>query len=90
MIDDLLMLLRSVLEARKRVMIEVNISNEQLEGLVKILPCMREPTISMLHGGDGFAIKVAVPCAELPLVIPQIKAQGGTDIVVTRLAQIIP
>jgi ATP phosphoribosyltransferase len=88
-IDDLILLLKSVLEARRRVMLEVNVSPEALEAIVKILPCMREPTISTLHGGGGFAIKAAVPCADLPHVIPKIKAHGGTDIVVTRLAQII-
>lgn len=88
-IDDLLLLLKSVLEARRRVMVEVNVSQDQLEALVKVLPCMREPTISTLHGGGGYAIKSAVPCKDLPLIIPQIKALGGTDIVVTRLAQII-
>lgn len=88
-IDDLLLLLKSVLEARRRVMVEVNVSQDSLEAIVEVLPCMREPTISTLHGGGGFAIKSAVPCKDLPLIIPQIKALGGTDIVVTRLAQII-
>lgn len=88
-IDRLVLLLRSVLDARQRVMLEVNVTAERLEALCAVLPCMREPTISTLHGGAGYAVKAAVPRADLPLLVPRIKAQGGTDIVVTALAQIV-
>jgi ATP phosphoribosyltransferase-like protein len=89
-IDRLAMLLRSVLDARRRVMLEVNVGAGSLEAVVAALPCMREPTISTLHGGAGYAVKAAVPRDELPVLIPEIKARGGTDIVVTQLSQIIP
>ncbi len=89
-VDKLVMLLRSVLEARQRVMLEVNVSADDLEAVVEALPCMREPTISTLHGSAGYAVKAAVPRKELPLVIPVLKSKGGTDIVVTDLAQIVP
>jgi len=89
-IERLAMLLRSVLEARMRVMLEVNVSRAALESVVAVLPCMREPTISTLHGNAGFAVKAAVPRKALPLLIPEIKARGGTDVVVTQLSQIIP
>ncbi len=89
-IEDLVLLLRSVLEARKRVMVEVNVTAEALEGLIEVLPCMREPTISRLHGDIGFAVKAAVPRSDLAVVIPRLKAHGGTDIVVSRLSQIVP
>lgn len=89
-IEDLRMILASVLEARRRVMLEANISSEKLPALVDMLPCMREPTVARLHGDAGYAVKVAVPRSDLPTLIPAIKACGGTDIVVTRLAQIVP
>jgi len=89
-IDDLTLLVRSVLEARRRVMVEVNIAEDRLPALLEVLPCMRRPTVSHLAGGDGYAVKAAVPRAELPSVVPRIKEAGGTDIVVTRLAQIVP
>lgn len=89
-IDRLVLLLRSVLEARRRVMLEVNVSADKLEALVAILPCMREPTIATLHAGAGYAVKVAVPREDLPALIPEIKAKGGTDLVVSTLTQIVP
>ncbi len=84
-----MLLVGSVLEARRRVMVEVNISEDRLEALLEVLPCMRQPTVSTLAGGDGFAVKAAVPRSDLPSVVPRIKAAGGSDIVVTRLAQIV-
>jgi ATP phosphoribosyltransferase len=89
-IEKLALLLRSVLEARTRVMLEVNVSREALERVILVLPCMREPTISPLHGDSGYAVKAAVPRAKLPLLIPEIKFRGGTDLVVSQLSQIIP
>ena len=89
-IEDLRLVLRSVIQARKRVMLELNVPREQLEQVAELLPCMREPTISTLHSSEGFAVKAAVPRAALPTLIPQLRASGGSDIVVTNIAQVIP
>lgn len=89
-IDDLVLVLRSVLEARRRVMVEVNVGRADLARLVEILPCMREPTVSALHGDAGFAVKAAVPRDALPTLIPAVRSAGGTDIVVSALSQIVP
>ena len=89
-IEDLVMLLRSVVEARRRVMVEVNVSAENLESVIAVLPCMREPTIAQLHGEGGYAVRAAVPRRDLPGVIVEIKRRGGTDIVVTNLSQLVP
>lgn len=89
-IDRFVLLLESVLAARRRVMIEVNVGADRLDELVDFLPCMREPTISPLRGDAGFAVKAAVPREQLTAIVPELKARGGTDIVVTELAQIIP
>ncbi len=88
-IERFVLLLRSVLEARRRVMVEVNVAAERLEAVVQALPCMREPTVAPLHGGGGYAVKAAVLREELAHVLPEISARGGTDIVVTDIAQIV-
>lgn len=90
LIDKFCLLLKSVLEARKRVMLEVNVPKDKLDSVIEILPCMREPTMATLHGGAGYAVKAAVPKELLPKVIPEIKQRGGTDVIVTQLAQIVP
>jgi ATP phosphoribosyltransferase len=89
-IEEIALLLRSVLAARDRVMLEVNVSAADLDRLVAVLPCMREPTVSGLRGAGGYAVKVAVPRDGLALLIPRIRQEGGTDIVVTEPSQIVP
>jgi len=84
------LLLRSVLEARRRVMLEVNAPPERLAAVVSLLPCMREATVATLYGDSGYAVKAAVPRDQLARVIPAVKAAGGTDLVVTAIAQIVP
>ena len=59
-IDDLVLLVRSVLEARQRVMLEVNVPEDRLAALLDVLPCMRQPTVSTLAGGQGYAVKSPV------------------------------
>lgn len=89
-IEDFTLLLRSVLDARTRVMVEINVSKENLETVASILPCMRTPTISELHKDAGYVVKAAVLKKQLPTLIPRIKEAGGCDIVVTTLSNVIP
>lgn len=89
-IEQLVLVVRAVLEARSRVMVEVNVSSDCLDAVVEALPCMREPTVSPLRSQSGFAVKAAVPRAELTRVIPNVRRSGGTDIVVTSPEQIVP
>ncbi len=88
-IENFASLLRAVLEARRRVLIELNVTADALERVVEVLPCMREPTISPLHGGAGYALKAAAPRDSLARVIPILRSRGATDIVVTKPVQIM-
>ncbi len=89
-IEHFVLLLRSVLAARERVMLELNVAAADLERVVAVLPCMREPTIAPLHHGAGYAVKAAVPRARLPELIRELKSRGGSDIIVTEISQIVP
>ncbi|MEA2011375.1 MAG: ATP phosphoribosyltransferase [Actinomycetota bacterium] len=89
-IEALVLGVRSVIEARTRAMVELNVAEDELELVIGILPCMREPTIAYLHGGAALSVKAAVPRVELARLIPTLKERGATDIVVTQLEQIVP
>lgn len=88
-VEQVALLLRSVLDARLRVMLELNVPEARLEAVVDVLPSMRRATVSRLHGEEGYAVKAAVPRAQLPNLIPLLKRRGGQDIVVSTLAQIV-
>lgn len=88
-IDDLVTMLSAVLEARRRVMLELNVSSADLEEIVAALPAMREPTIAPLHGDAGYAVRAAIPRDELATLIPDLKRRGGSDIVISPFSQIV-
>jgi len=88
-IDELVMLITSVLNARKRVMLEMNVPSDRLEQIVKILPCMRSPTVSPLYKDEGFAVKVAVLKEEVSRLIPLLKRLGATDILEYEFRKVI-
>ena len=88
-IEELTLLLRSVLDARKRLMVTFNVSAAALEPLLATLPAMREPTVSKLHHDSGYAVQIAAEASLVPGLIPRIKEAGGTDIVVTTIRMLV-
>ncbi len=88
-IEEMIMLFRSVLNARERVMLEMNVPKDRFEEIVKILPCMRAPTVAPLYGNQGYAIKVAVKKEEVRNLIPLLKKLGATDILEYELRKVI-
>ena len=89
-IEELAMLFRAVLDGRDRVMLEMNVSEDDFNDLVTGLPAMRSPTVSPLSGNDGFAIKIAVKKGEVPELIPRLKKLGANDIVEYELRKVVP
>jgi len=79
-INEMKMIFQAVLDARQRVMLEMNVSKEKFDEIVKFLPCMRSPTVSPLYGEQGYAVKVAVKKHEVIKLIPLLKKYGATDI----------
>lgn len=77
---ELATLFGSVLEARKRVLIEMNVSEEIFPRVIASLPCMQSPTVSPLYGNKGYAVKIAVLKTDAAFVITGLKKMGATDI----------
>ncbi len=88
-IEELKMLFQAVLDARARVMLEMNVPKEKFKTIVKILPCMRAPTVAPLYGNKGFAVKVAVKKSECVKLIPRLKRLGATDILEYEFKKVV-
>lgn len=87
-VEEFRMLLGSVLDARQRVMLEMNVGAEVLEAVIALLPCMRRPTVMPLSR-EGFAVKAAVPRGEVPRLIPRLKAAGATDLLEYPFSRVV-
>ncbi len=88
-IEGLADLMRSVLRARERVLLEMNVPADRLDAVVREVPCMKSPTVSPLYGGAGYAVKVAVLRKDVPAIVLKLKALGATDILEYDLNKIV-
>ncbi len=88
-IEGLVMLFRAVLDARNRVMLEMNVSTKILEAVVELLPCMRAPTVAPLYNDEGYAVKAAVKRDAISTLIPKLKSIGVTDILESEMKKVI-
>ena len=88
-IMELKMLFQAVLNARNRVMLEMNVAKDKFDALVSGLPSMRSPTVSPLFGDSGYAVKIAVKKCEVPTLLPKLQALGATDILEYDLRKVL-
>lgn len=89
-IDQLCVLLQSVLAARSKQYLTFNIDKDKLDIILPKLPCMRAPTVSELFHGGGYAVNIVVAKKEISRILLDLKEQGATDLIVTNINQIIP
>jgi ATP phosphoribosyltransferase len=87
--DDVVTLLRGALEAEGRVLIKLNVAGERLQGVLGVVPSMKAPTVSPLSEG-GFAVETVVDKRAVNRLIPQLKANGATDILELPISKIVP
>jgi ATP phosphoribosyltransferase len=87
--EDLVLLMRGVRAASSRVMLEMNVANGNLDEVIKLLPAMKSPTVMQLADGSH-VLKAAVPQAEVPRLVPRLKALGASDILEYPIRKVIP
>jgi ATP phosphoribosyltransferase len=88
-IEDLATLFSSVILARRKRILEMNVTKENLNRLISVLPSMSAPTIAELVGGKGYALKVGVDRECVRTLIPQLKECGASDILEFELKKVI-
>lgn len=86
--DQLMVLLNGVLEARQKVLVKLNVAERDLDAVIGVLPSAKSPTISPLAGG-GFAVESLVAKVGINLVIPALKDAGATDLLEIPIAKIV-
>ncbi|MEE4311112.1 MAG: ATP phosphoribosyltransferase [candidate division KSB1 bacterium] len=88
-IEEMKMLFQAVMDARSRVMLEMNVPKDNFDEIIKILPCMRSPTVSPLHGDGGYAVKAAVKKSDVVKLVPKLKKYGATDILEYDIRKVV-
>jgi ATP phosphoribosyltransferase len=87
--EQIMTLLQGTLEARGKVLVKLNVSADQLDAVLSVLPSMRAPTISELSGGGAFALEAVVAKSDINTLIPALRDHGATDILEIPLSKIV-
>ncbi len=88
-IDDMLLLINGVMNARQRVLLEMNCQSENIEKIVALLPAMRSPTVSQLFNSDAYSVRAAIPKKAAKDLIPKLKQAGATDILELPIRKVV-
>lgn len=88
-IEDIRMLLLSVIEARGKVLIDLNVHEDNLDAVVEALPSMKNPTVNKLYKSDYYAVETVVSKDEVNILIPKLKSLGAEDILELDISKIV-
>jgi ATP phosphoribosyltransferase len=87
--EEIMTLILSTIEARGKVLLKLNVSEESRQAVLDLLPAMRSPTLSPLADG-GFAVETVVEKVTLAELIPRLKDAGATGILEIPLGKVVP
>jgi ATP phosphoribosyltransferase len=88
--QQLLTLLNGALEARGKVLVKLNVGDDDFERVVALLPALKSPTVSKLFGeAGGYAIETVVEKSRINTLIPALKDAGASDILEVPLSKIV-
>jgi ATP phosphoribosyltransferase len=88
-IETIALLLRGALEAESKVGLKMNLQQKNLEGLLKKLPALRNPTVSNLSQPGWVAVETIIDEKVVRELIPQLKAAGAEGIIEYPLNKVV-
>lgn len=83
-------LLSAVITAKGKVLLKMNVPDESMANLIKMLPSMKNPTISKLYNSGYYAVETVVDRSSVNLLIPKLKKAGAEDILELAISKIVP
>ena len=88
-IENISMLLQGALRADRIVGLKMNVKNEDLDRVVKILPSLNAPTIANLYQSDWFSVETVVSEDVVRDLIPRLIEKGAEGIIEYPLNKVI-
>ncbi len=88
-IENIALLLKGALEAEGKVGIKMNVRVKNLDNILKILPAMKNPTVSPLTDKSWVAVETIIDRKTAKTLIPQLKKLGAQGIVEYPLNKVI-
>jgi ATP phosphoribosyltransferase len=88
-IEQIHLLLQAALEARKMVGLKMNVPEQKLDAVVKLLPSLNAPTVSGLYKSDWFAVESVISEEVVRSLMPKLLKAGATGIIEYSLNKIV-
>jgi len=89
-LENIALLLTAAIQAHGHVGLMMNVPAGQLDAVLKLLPAMKNPTISALSDTAWVAVNTILTELQVRDLIPKLKAAGATGIVEYPLNKIVP
>ncbi len=89
-VDRMVTLLKGALLAEQKVMLKMNVHNDNLEKVVELLPALRRPTISNLCADNWVAVESVVDEVKVRTLICELQEAGAEGILEFPMNKIIP
>jgi ATP phosphoribosyltransferase len=86
--EQIMTLLTGTLEARDKVLLKLNVSENAMEKVLALLPAAKSPTVSRLASGD-YAIESVVTKRGINTLIPNLIDAGASDLLEIPISKII-
>jgi ATP phosphoribosyltransferase len=88
-IEQLAMLLRGAIAAEEKVGLKMNARSRDVKKLIKLLPALKQPTVSALSADGWVAIETIIDESLVRTLIPALKAAGAEGIIEYPLNKVI-
>ena len=88
-IKNITMLLQGALRADKIVGLKMNVSEEQLDGVISLLPSMNAPTIAHLYQKKWYSVETVISEHQVRDLIPKLLKSGAEGVVEYALNKVI-
>jgi ATP phosphoribosyltransferase len=88
-IQQLNTLLQAALAAEKMVGLKMNVSNQQLDAVIAMLPSLNKPTVAHLYQSDWVSVESVLHEKEVRRIVPELIKAGAEGIIEYPLNKII-
>jgi ATP phosphoribosyltransferase len=87
--ENLILMLQGAIDATTKVGLMLNVRREHLDAVLKVLPALKNPTISTLSDPEWVAVNTIIEEAVVRQILPKLKAANAQGIVEYPLNKIV-
>lgn len=88
--ENIVLLLQGAIRAQEKVGLKMNVSQEDLEKVLGILPALKNPTVSTLSKKGWYDVDTIIDESIVREIIPALKKAGASGIIEYPLNKVIP